>query len=254
MIYFILGLEGPHTHVVSHILKKCGLFFNENNNETNLQEYTKSSIFEPYRRHLGENESELSQDYINELYGFVRNELEVNRTVLATKEFRDYICIKYLLQAPFLGTVVYVEYNYSDINTEFLDSVPEVEYNKNLSKLNSFIDNVNQSNWSLITVNYPQFLSNSEYRTNKILEIFSNQIENSDLDSSVQEFLNNIQALNPDETVSEFDYLVSQYNDMFTTTLLDDIIENIPEADLNSDGDLTIDELKDYVENKNSST
>lgn len=247
----ILGLEGPHIGLFSHLLKKSGYFyFNNNTDETDLENYAKNDSLEKFYRHLDSNDFKLENNFINELFGSFPK-FDEN---LTTNNFRDIICLQHLLNTPFLGTVVYVEYNYSDINAEFLDSVPEVEYNKNLSKLNSFIENVNQSNWNLITVNYPQFLSNSEYRASKLLEIFSTQVENSDLNSSVQEFLNNIQALNPDETVSEFDYLVSQYNDMFTTTLLDDIIENIPEADLNSDGDLTIDELKDYVENKNSST
>jgi hypothetical protein len=246
MIYFILGLEGPHTHVVSHILKKCGLFFNENNNETNLQEYTKSSIFEPYRRHLGENESELDQNYINELYGFVRNELELNQTVLATKEFKDYICIRYLLQSPAFGKIIYVDYKYEDINEEFLQSVDESRYNKNLPQLESFLDLTKQSHWVTLVIDYKLFITDPVYRKEILIQIVESE---SDVDSVLETLYSIKTTQDPDDIEdTQFNYLVAQYNDDFASTLLSNIIEEIPPQDISTQ------ELKSYVKNKNSKT
>jgi hypothetical protein len=249
MVYFILGLEGPHTYVVSHILKKCGLFFNENNNETNLQEYTKSSIFEPYRRHLGENESELNQDYISELFGFMRNEIEPYKKIVATKEFRDYVCIKYLLQTPIFGKIVYVDYKYEDINEEFLQAVERSVYHNNLSQVESFLELTKKENWDVINLDYKTFLTDPNYRKEKLTEIVESE-------STVETVLKNLYSIkateDPDDIENtEFAYLVSQYNDVFASTLLSNIIDNITPKSFEN---LSDEDLEQYVKNQNSKT
>jgi hypothetical protein len=246
MIYFILGLDGPHVNVVSHILKKCGLNFNENNDETNLKEYTKNSVFEPYRRHLNDNQYRLDQDYINELYGFTRNELELNQITLATKEFRDYICIQYLLQSPAFGKIIYVDYKYEDINEEFLQSVDESRYNKNLTQLESFLDLAKQSHWGTIIIDYKMFINDSVYRKEILLQIVESEY-------TVDSVLHNLKSIktteDPDDIEdTQFNYIIAQYNDDFASTLLSNIIEEIPSQDISTQ------ELKNYVENQNSKT
>jgi hypothetical protein len=246
MIYFILGLDGPHINVVSHILKKCGLNFNDNNEETNLKDYTKNTVLEPYRRHLNENQSELDQNYINELYGFIRNELELNQMTLATKEFRDYICIQYLLQSPAFGKIIYVDYKYEDINEEFLNSVDESRYKKNLPQVESFLELAKQSHWVALTIDYKLFINDPVYRKEILLQIVESE---SDIDSVLETLYSIKTTQDPDDIEdTQFNYLVSQYNDDFASTLLSNIIEEIPPQDISTQ------ELKSYVENQNSKT
>ena len=57
----------------------------------------------------------------------------------------------------------------------------------------------------------------------------------------------------PDDIeASQFEYLVSRYNDQFASSLLSNIIDNIPPA--SAVRDLTNEELEQYVKDKNSET
>jgi hypothetical protein len=250
MIFFILGLEGPHINVISHILKKCGLEFNQNDDETNLDEYVKNKTFEPYRRHLGENEYDLEQTYINELYGFIRNEIEISQKNIATKEFKDLICIKHLLQTPIPGKIVYVDYKYEDINEEFLQSVEESAYHKNLVQLQSFLELSKQGNWDLIHIDYKLFLTDLDYRKQILIKIIESEPV---AESVLNDLYSNKTTEDPDDVEdTQFAYLVAQYNDVFASNLLSNIIENIQSE--NSNEDLSDDDLEQYVKNQNSKT
>jgi hypothetical protein len=246
MLHFILGLNGPHVKVVSHILKKCGLEFGQNGDENDLDNYTKSESLETFRRHLDEQSFQLEQSYVNELYGFMRNHPES----FATKEFKDLVCVQYLLGTPFTGKIVYVKYAYEDINADFLESVDEQSYGKHSSEMHSFLDLIESSGWSLIEIDYKLFLSDESYREAKLSEVVGDE---HDIKDALDHFGSKRSTDDPDDIeASQFEYLVSRYNDQFASSLLSNIIDNIPPA--SAVRDLTNEELEQYVKDKNSET
>lgn len=248
MIYQIIGLDGPHIKVISHILKKCGLNIGESNDDSDFKNYTKSNIFEQFYRHLGQEQFDLEQPYINEFYGFVKNINE--NEIIVINEFRDLICTQYLVQSPFSVKVIYVQYDYVDINNDFLNSIDETIYNKFSSQLNDFIGLVsNNSQWELVVIDYNRFLVDDSYRSSKLIEI----IDSEQAASTILN-LNLIKTTtDPDDIEdTEFAYLVAQYNDIFASNLLSNIIENIQSEDSNQEPSDV--ELEQYVKNQNSKT
>jgi hypothetical protein len=72
MINQIIGLDGPHVNVISHLLKLCGFYFNESLDQDDLTTYAKNDILFSFYGHIPYYSFELDQPYINELFGFLR--------------------------------------------------------------------------------------------------------------------------------------------------------------------------------------
>jgi hypothetical protein len=242
---FIIGLDGPHVKVVAHILKKCGYFFNHNSDEQDLENYTKNDTLETFYRHLTDG-SPIEQAYLNEFFGFVDVEMK-DKHFWSTKEFKDINCIEHLIGSNHEVSVIYVKYDYEDINKEFLQSVNENTYNNNLSKIESFLNDVREANWPLVEIDYVQFLQDPNYRLNKLQEIVGNEIA-----ARVMGDLGEVKVTDDPDDVEQtyFAHLVANYNDKFANGLLSDIIEQIPPTNMIKD--LTLEELRDNVKKKNS--
>ncbi|NBP01289.1 MAG: hypothetical protein EBU90_14330, partial [Proteobacteria bacterium] len=80
MINQIIGLDGPHVKIFSHLLKLCGFYFNELSDQDDLENYTKNDILYSFYGHVPYDIFDLDQSYINELFGFLRkaNDFSIN--------------------------------------------------------------------------------------------------------------------------------------------------------------------------------
>jgi len=200
MINQIIGLNGPHVTVISHLLKLCGFYFNDSVDQDNITTYTKNDTLYSFYGHIPYDSFELDQSYINELFGFLRKAND-----FSTNNLRDIVCTQYLLNTPFVGRVVYVNYAFEDLKNSIGEIVEQDAYEQNKQQLEDFVNKCKDSNWQLVEIDYKQFTQDYEYRKN-ILE-------------SVSCNINNIEHLwkkiNKESEITKFDDLMEKYNDLY---------------------------------------
>lgn len=200
MINQIIGLDGPHVNVISHLLKLCGFRFNDSVDQDDLTTYTKNDTLFSFYGHIPYNSFELDQPYINELFGFLRTAND-----FSTNNLRDIVCTQYLLNTPFVGRVVYVNYTFEDLKNSIGEIVGQNFYEQNKQQLEDFVNKCKDSNWQFVEVDYKQFIQDHEYRKT-ILESSSCDI-------------NNIEHLwkkiNKESEITKFDDLMVKYNDLY---------------------------------------
>lgn len=200
MINQIIGLNGPQVNVISHLLKLCGFYFNDVLDQDNLETYTKNDILYSFYGHIPHNSFELDQPYINELFGFL-----IKSNDFSTNNFRDTVCTQYLLNTPFAGRVIYVNYAFEDLKNSIGDIVEQNHYEQDKQQLEDFMSRCKDGNWQLVEIDYKQFIQDHEYRKT-ILESLSCDI-------------NNIEHLwekiNKESEITRFDDLIEKYNDLY---------------------------------------
>jgi len=200
MINQIIGLNGPHINVISHLLKLCGFYFNDSLDQDDLENYTKSETLYSFYGHVPYDSFDLDQSYINELFGFLRKAND-----FSTNNFRDIVCTQYLLNTPFVGRVINVNYTFEDLKNSIGEIIEQNFYEQNKQQLEDFTNKCKDSNWQLIEVDYKQFTQNHEYRKT-ILENLSCDI-------------NNIEHLwkkiNKESEITKFDDLMEKYNNLY---------------------------------------
>jgi len=200
MINQIIGLDGPHINVVSHLLKLCGFYFNEYLDQDDLETYTKNDILFSFYGHIPYYSFELDQPYINELFGFLRTAND-----FSTNNLRDIVCTQYLLNTPFIGRVIYVNYAFEDLKDSIGEIVEQNHYEQNKQQLEDFTSKCRDSNWHFVEIEYKQFIQDHEYRKN-ILESVSCNI------GSIEHLWNKI---NKESEITKFDDLMEKYNDLY---------------------------------------
>jgi hypothetical protein len=201
MINQIIALNGPHIHVVSHLLKMGGFYFNELLDKDDLIHYTKNNALVPFYSHIPHDSFELSKEYVNELFGFVKT-INGNFT---TNNPRDIVCIKYLLNTPFVGRIISIEYSFEELRNDIGDLVEQNYFEQNKQQIDNFLNECADSNWEIVKINYIQFIKNLEYRKN----ILQNISCNIDL---IEHLWKNI---NKESKLTIFDALVEKYNKFY---------------------------------------
>jgi len=212
MINQIIGLDGPHVNVISHLLKLCGFYFNESLDQDDLTTYTKNDILFSFYGHIPHYNFELDQPYINELFGFLKKAND-----FSTNNFRDIVCTQYLLNTPFVGRAIYVNYSFDDLKNSIGEIVEQDHYEQNKQQLEDFINKCKNSNWQLIEIDYKQFTQDHEYRKT-ILESLSCNI------SGIEHLWDKI---NKESEITKFDDLVEKYNDLYIKTYVNQSIDKL---------------------------
>jgi len=200
MINQITGLNGPHINVMSHLLKLSGFYFNDSLDQDDLENYTKSDTLYSFYGHVPYDSFDLDQPYINELFGFLRKAND-----FSTNNFRDIVCTQYLLNTPFIGRVIYINYTFEDLKNSIGEIIEQNFYEQNKQQLEDFTNKCKDSNWQLIEIDYKQFTQNHEYRKT-ILESLSCNI------SSIEHLWKKI---NKESEITKFDDLLEKYNDLY---------------------------------------
>ena len=200
MINQIIGLDGPHVNVISHLLKLCGFHFNDSVDQDNITTYTKNDTLFSFYGHIPYDSFELDEPYINELFGFLRTSND-----FSTNNLRDIICTQYLLNTPFIGRVIYVNYTFEDLRNSIGEIVEQNHYEQNKQQLEDFINKCKNSNWQIVEIDYKQFIQDHEYRKN-ILESLSCDI------NSIE---NLWERINKESEITKLDDLLEKYNDLY---------------------------------------
>jgi len=213
MINQIIGLDGPHVGVISHLLKLCGFYFNESSDQDDLATYAKNDILFSFYGHVPCDAFDLDQSYINELFGFLRK----TTNDFSTNNFRDIVCTQYLLNTPFVGRVIYVNYAFEDLKNSIGEIIEQNFYEQNKQQLEDFINKCKDSNWQLVEIDYKQFTQDYEYRKT-ILESLSCNI-------SIIEHL--WKKINKESEITKFDDLIEKYNDLHIKKYVNQSIENL---------------------------
>jgi hypothetical protein len=213
MINQIIGLDGPHVGVISHLLKLCGFYFNESSDQDDLATYAKNDILFSFYGHVPCDAFDLDQSYINELFGFLRK----TTNDFSTNNFRDIVCTQYLLNTPFVGRVIYVNYAFEDLKNSIGEIIEQNFYEQNKQQLEDFINKCKDSNWQLVEIDYKQFTQDYEYRKT-ILESLSCNI-------SIIEHL--WKKINKESEITKFDDLMEKYNDLYIKRYVNKSIEKL---------------------------
>jgi len=200
MINQIIGLNGPHINVISHLLKLSGFYFNESLDQDDLENYTKSDTLYSFYGHVPYDSFDLDQPYINELFGFLRKAND-----FSTNNFRDIVCTQYLLNTPFVGRVICVNYTFEDLKNSVGEIIEQNFYEQNKQQLEDFTNKCKDSNWQLIEVDYKQFTQDHEYRKT-ILESLS-------CNANSVEYL--WKKINQESEIKRIDELMEKYNDLY---------------------------------------
>jgi hypothetical protein len=212
MINQIIGLDGPHVVVISHLLKLCGFYFNESLDQDDLTTYTKNDILFSFYGHIPYNSFELDQPYINELFGFLRKSND-----FSTNNFRDIVCTQYLLNTPFIGRVIYVNYTFEDLKNSIGEIIEQNHYEQNKQQLEDFMNKCKDSNWQLVEIDYKQFTQDYDYRKT-ILQSVSCDI------NSIEHLWKKI---NKESEITKFDDLMEKYIDLHIKKYVNQSIENL---------------------------
>jgi hypothetical protein len=197
----IIGLNGPQIHIFSHLLKIGGIYFNDVSDQDDFDNYTNNKILTSFYAHIPYHSFELDQPYINELFGFLNN-TDKN---FATNSIRDIICTQYLLNSPFAGKVIYIDYSFDDLKNYTGELVDKEYFEENKQIIEHFIERCKNSNWNYSEINYNQFVSNKNYRDNSLTQMLINP---ESLDYLYKK-------INNESTITRFDDLAEKYINLY---------------------------------------
>jgi hypothetical protein len=174
MYYQIISNHEIQVLVVGHVLKKCGLYANDCQDETHHSQYAFNHWFEDYYRPYlsGNNEIILDESTENELRSFIINGNWDNKV---SCNVSDRLISKYIGKYMKTGTLIVVDYSIEDLNDDLINELSADEYTECENLKQSFVDNC--KNWNVIRIDYKKFTDDKNY--------FKNIIQSLGLDSSV---------------------------------------------------------------------
>lgn len=169
MYYQIIGNYGPQSLVIADILKKSGIFFNnyEDQNNDYVGNYTYNSFLEDYYRPFVKCDDTLfpylenmDSGYYSELVSYIKSygwdskgscnllDMLVSETNSVYKK----------------GTLIYVDYSYKDMSSEFMNLINTNYYDKYSNLIQKNLSDYSNSNWKIITLDYHKFITENKYK------------------------------------------------------------------------------------------
>ena len=160
MYYQIISNYETQAKVVGHVFKKCGVYFNDIQDENNHFIYTFNHWFEDfYRPYInGLNEINLDEPTQNELRSFILTNNWENKASCKTS---DMLVSKYIGQYMKPSTLVVLDYSLEDLNDDLINEMSLEDYEKSEALKQSFIDNCPE--WNVVRIDYKKFTNEKSY-------------------------------------------------------------------------------------------
>jgi hypothetical protein len=182
MYYQIVGNYGPQSLVVSDLLKKSGIFFNnfEDLDNDYMGNYTHNSFLEDYYRPFIKYDTNqyfptlhtIDQGYKNELISYIRSNHWNNK---GSCNLLDMLISP--INAEYnQGSVINIVYSYEDMNLEFLNLINFDIYNIYSNIISNNLNDFSRNGWNIIDIDYKKFLEDPTYQSliYQILNISNN--------------------------------------------------------------------------------
>lgn len=169
MYYQIIGNYGPQNLVVSDLLKKSGIFFNnfEDLHNDYMGNYTCNSFLEDYYRpyikydvQLFPHLESMDSGYYNELVSYIKSN---NWENTGSCNFLD-LLVSNTNALHNQGTIINVEYFFDDMSSEFMNLINTNYYDKYSNLIQKNLSDYSNSNWKIITLDYHKFIMENKYR------------------------------------------------------------------------------------------
>lgn len=169
MYYQIIGNYGPQNLVVSDLLKKSGIFFNnfEDLHNDYVGNYTYNSFLEDYYRPFVKCDDTLfsylenmDSGYYNELVSYIKSN---NWENTGSCNFLD-LLVSNTNALHNQGTIINVEYFFDDMSSEFMNLINTNYYDKYSNLIQKNLSDYSNSNWKIITLDYHKFIMENKYR------------------------------------------------------------------------------------------
>jgi hypothetical protein len=160
MYYQIISNREIQAKVVAHILKKCGIYINDIEDENNYLLYTFNHWFEDYYRPYinGFNKIILDEPTENELESFINNENWDNK---ASCNLLDRLFSEYIGKYMPISTLIVVDYPLEDLNNDLIKNITVEDYSSSEKLKEYFIKNC--KDWNIIHIDYKKFINDKTY-------------------------------------------------------------------------------------------
>ena len=169
MYYQIVGNYGPQNLVVSDLLKKSGVFFNnfEDLDNDYMGNYTYNSFLEDYYRPYIRHDEQafpylesMDLGYYNELVSYIGSN---NWDNTGSCNYLD-LLVSDTNALHNQGTIINVEYFFDDMSSEFMNLINTNYYNKYSNLIQKNLSDYSNSNWTIIAINYHKLITENKYR------------------------------------------------------------------------------------------